>query len=388
MLTLIAEQATPLESFTNALWRVTSDAPNISKVKGTFIGSNGDLVGKSIELDMQPSIAGTAMFEFELMEFYRDNLYYDIQTPNVATNALTANFSYFNLTGYVFQELLNVNGQLVIGDTIPLTSVTKTVVNAARQTYNPAGLVGYVIDPSTVGFEKFLTNSPRTIDISTGESYVLSVFSASNTINAISVIFRDVNGTSVGNTRIDYSTSISGRYDIAVGLANLTAAGVTIPSNAFTYDISIGVFSGSYSRQSETFTFRINNSCDSKRIHFLNRWGGFDSYTFTGYSTRTVDTKSTQYEKLLANGFTPKDRGRQMQYREPLVVLDLESRNLSEAELLWLEELATSPVAYLQEGAQLIPVTVNDDKVVTETEDLINLSISVTYANSIRNQRL
>jgi hypothetical protein len=35
-ITLLSEQATPLESFTNAVWSVSSDNPNIKKMVGYF----------------------------------------------------------------------------------------------------------------------------------------------------------------------------------------------------------------------------------------------------------------------------------------------------------------------------------------------------------------
>jgi len=37
-ITLISQQATPLESFTNAVWRVSSDDPNVKKNGGYLFG--------------------------------------------------------------------------------------------------------------------------------------------------------------------------------------------------------------------------------------------------------------------------------------------------------------------------------------------------------------
>ena len=136
-ITLLSEQATPLESFTNAVWSVSSDNPNIKKISGTFAGANGDLIAKDITLQVQPSIAGTAVFEFDLQEFYRDNLSYDIQTPAIAARQYTALDSYFTLLSYEFTELVNSNGVLVQGDDLAAI-VSKVVINAARQTYNAA----------------------------------------------------------------------------------------------------------------------------------------------------------------------------------------------------------------------------------------------------------
>ena len=383
-LTLISEQSTPLESYTNAVWRVYSSNSLTEKIEGSFIGANGDLVAKPIQFAVQPSVGSSGFFEFDLMEYFRDNLTFDILDPNTATNAYAANNSFFLLGGYAFTELVNTNGQLVPADTIPQTSTTKIVINAARQTYNPAGLVGYVL--TTSGFNNFLTNSPRTLEIATGESYNLSVFSDSNTINAISVIFTNEDNSVLVGHIVNFSSSLTGRYDVAVGLANLAAAGITPPTGATRYSVSLGNFSGSFTRRSEIFQFNIVKRCDPIRVHFLNRWGGFDSYTFR--FEREAATNSTQFQKYLQNGFTPKDRGRQTQYKETNITYTLFSGILSEAGGLWLEEFLGSPVAFIQDGNQLIPITVNDATKVTQSQDLFELSIEVTLANSIRGQRL
>ena len=137
-ITLLGQQATPLESFTNAVWTVSSNNGNVKKMVGEFQGVNGNSVPSVITLQVQPSIAGTAVFEFDLQEFYRDNVSYDIQTPAIAARQYTAPNSYFTLQSYAFYELLNSNGVLIIGESLG-SLTTKVVINAARQTYNAAG---------------------------------------------------------------------------------------------------------------------------------------------------------------------------------------------------------------------------------------------------------
>lgn len=387
-ITLISQQATPLESFTNAVWRVSSDDPNIRKMSATFIGSNGNAVAGAITLQVQPSIAGTAVFDIDVQEFFRDNLTYNIQTPAIAARQYTALESYFTLGIVQFVELLNSNGVLVLGDDLNLTP-SSVVINAARQVYNAAGLPNKVISTSG-GFGQFLTNSPRTIDIATGESYVLSLYTDSTSINAISVNFRDSAGNSLASHNISYTATIGGRYDIAIGLANLATAGITPPAGAYDYRISVGVLSGSYTRHSEFFVFKIATKCDGDvRVHFLNRWGGFDSFTFTGYNDESIQTKSTQFEKYLSNGFTPQDRGAQAQYRDVIQIRQLNSKAISNEQLQWLAELIGSPVAYIEENSQLIPITIDDaTKKVSDRNNVSTLQLTVRLANNIRNQRL
>lgn len=388
-ITLLSEQATPLESFTNAVWSVSSDNPNIKKMVGVFQGVNGNLVASDITLQVQPSIAGTAVFEFDLQEFYRDNLIYDIQTPAIAARQYEAPNSYFRLLSYEFTELLNSNGVLVTGGDL-LAIVDKTVINAARQTYNAAGLPNRVVTAGGA-LEQFLTNSPRTMNIATGESYVLSLYSSDTVPNAIGIIFRNAAGATLSTHIIDYTATIGGRYDVAVGLANLATAGITPPTGTYDYAVTVGVKSGIlYVPATETITFKIVGQCDgAQRVHFLNRWGGYDSYTFTGFNTSAVKPSSTQYEKYLRNGFTPKDRGAQAQYRDVVQTMTLNSDILSQVESEWLAELVGSPVAYMETTGQLIPITIDDERFTYDNQNKLgSLTLAIRLANNIRNQRL
>jgi len=390
-ITLLGQQATPLESFTNAVWTVSSNNGNVKKMVGEFQGVNGNSVASIITLQVQPSIAGTAVFEFDLQEFYRDNLIYDIQTPAIAARQYTAPNSYFNLLTYAFYELLNSNGVLIVGESLGGNTGGKIVINAARQTYNAAGLPNKVVTAG-VGLGEFLTNSPRTMNIATGESYVLSLYSSDTVPNAIRIIFRDSAGVQLGTTQIiDFTATIGGRYDVAVGLANLATAGITPPTGAYDYRVSVGVkVALLYFAATETITFKIVNHCDgAQRVHFLNRWGGFDSYTFTGFNTSSVKPSSTQYEKYLRNGFTPKDRGAQAQYRDVVQRMTLNSDILSQDESEWLAELVGSPVAYMETAGQLIPITIDDERFVYDNQNKLgSLTLAIRLANNIRNQRL
>ena len=389
-ITLLGQQATPLESFTNAVWSVSSNNGNVKKMIGEFQGVNGNSVPSVITLQVQPSIAGTAVFEFDLQEFYRDNLIYDIQTPAIAARQYTAPNSYFNLLTYAFYELLNSNGVLIVGESLGGNTGGKIVINAARQTYNAAGLPNKVVTAGGT-LEQFLTNSPRTMNIATGESYVLSLYSSDTAPNAIRIIFRNAAGATLSTHIIDYTTTIGGRYDVAVGLANLATAGITPPTGAYDYAVTVGVKNGmTYAPATETITFKIVNQCDgAKRVHFLNRWGGFDSFTFTGFNTGSVKPSSTQYEKYLRNGFTPKDRGAQAQYRDVVQTMNLNSDILSQDESEWLAELVGSPVAYMETAGQLIPITIDDERFVSDNKNKLgSLTLAIRLANNIRNQRL
>jgi len=385
-ITVISTPLTPLESYTHNIWSVTSNLPTISQVRFVFQLNSQDVFSTQV----QPSLAGSAYFEADIQEFLRDQLSYDIQDPAVATAAYSTPSSTFSYDRIVIQEFTDLNGKLILAGIAPVNA-TYTTINAARQTYNAAGLIGYQVQSPTSlpwTYDKFLTNSNRRINIMEGESYQLSLWAKATSSNAIIIQFFDSSGVQVGGPdRIDY-TGTAGRYDICVGLANLATYGITVPATATNYYAYIANWDGvSLSRQSEYMYFDIVTKCNGTRVHFLNRWGGFDSFTLNE-KVRTASTSSTVYEKYLQDGYSPRDRGRQNQRREASINYTASTNLLSDESSLWLEELATSPAAYIEENGVLIPVTINDGTTVITSLGVAEFTLSFTLANDIHNQRL
>jgi hypothetical protein len=57
---------------------------------------------------------------------------------------------------------------------------------------------------------------------------------------------------------------------------------------------------GIYSGYSELFTFWIDTEChryDTHRLHWLNKLGGWDSFTFTLVSTNSTKVKTSEYQR-------------------------------------------------------------------------------------------
>lgn len=138
---------------------------------------------------------------------------------------------------------------------------------------------------------------------------------------------------------------------------------------------------------SETRRFRLQNlGTDTTRIHFLNRLGGFDSYTFAGAERRTVKTGSSTFQQLRpAWGFNPTARGRQVFQKEATIRLSCSSDALRPDEMIWLEELLTSPAVYVQLGENHIPVVLKDGdfEIVDPVKNIHRLRVELEYANDL-----
>lgn len=135
-----------------------------------------------------------------------------------------------------------------------------------------------------------------------------------------------------------------------------------------------------------TFTFGPCQRFDSIPVHFVNKYGGIDSYTFTmknrkraniqrevfGYNSDVYAT--TTYNKVWAGSFD--------------FVYALNSDWLTDAESEWLIEMVRSGYVWLELGGTLVEAVVNANQYqfVTRRNDRLTqlqIEIAVAYDNNI-----
>ncbi len=129
----------------------------------------------------------------------------------------------------------------------------------------------------------------------------------------------------------------------------------------------------------------VPHCLSATRVHFLNRLGAMDSYTFTGAERRNIKTESTTYQKLKPTTYNPAARGTQVLQKDATVRLSCSSNPLRPDEMLWLEELLTSPAVYVQRGNINIPVIVKDGEfeVVDPVKNIHRMRLELEYANDM-----
>jgi hypothetical protein len=135
-----------------------------------------------------------------------------------------------------------------------------------------------------------------------------------------------------------------------------------------------------------TFTFGPCQRFNSIPVHFVNKYGGIDSYTFTmknrkraniqrevfGYNSDVYAT--TTYNKVWAGSFD--------------FVYALNSDWLTDAESEWLIEMVRSGYVWLELGGTLVEAVVNANQYqfVTRRNDRLTqlqIEVAVAYDNSI-----
>lgn len=377
-ITLISSPAAILEGNYPNVWTLTSDASTIVEMSATiaFVG-----LTNQPEIVQRPNPSTTGTFTFDISNLLQDMLGNDLQALGAIKDQSASNSTVYPAI-IQFNELLLSSGQLVLGDDLTI-SPTQLAINAAWQPENTQGLPSRIMDTSVVGFEKFLTNSPITLKTRAGESYQLGVYSNSSSISNIRVNIYNSSGL-LSTNLLAYSTSRTGRYDICCGYDNIVAAGLSL-TDATYYTINLA--DGS-SRQSEIIRFNIDDTCylNPVRVVWLNRWGGYDAYTFEGEAINGQSTTSLSRERYRGQGATASSRGRGYTKRNTIKQIVASTGLLTKETREWLSELFGSPDIYIVQNNQYIPVQVQDGAYQWGS-DSDSISINITYAYNVASQR-
>lgn len=177
---------------------------------------------------------------------------------------------------------------------------------------------------------KFLTNSPREVDVTYNDSYFLDIYATSNpTIYtspgagnvAVSITYYDKNNSY--STLTIPANSITGtprRYRVACGPYDINKISATplINTNISKYTVKLVWQVGSTTPfdLSETFTFWVKDPGKFQtRIGFVGRLGSIEHFTFYHRNKKSFDIDRKEYERnMFSNtsgvwGYAVGDRG-------------------------------------------------------------------------------
>ena len=267
--------------------------------------------------------------------------------------------------------------------------------------------------------KKFLTDSPRTIRIDSNQSYHL-YFIANERFGAYQYnikAYSGYNGTGslLADGIVENNIAVADSWDkiyfrIPVGtydIGNIDPALYTdtllgsTPSTALVGAASytIHLEDNTNAQTSESFTFNVNQTCskyNDVQVHWLNRLGGYDAFNFYMKSIHTTDIKKDtfdqQHHDWTGNTYSYDKQSRgTTEYNVALnKKVTVNTDYLSEAESLWLEDLATSPSVYIEEGNELIAVNIDPRRIQRKTslnDKLMQYTFELNYSLSNRRQR-
>lgn len=255
---------------------------------------------------------------------------------------------------------------------------------------------------------RFLTNKASSGDVEMDDNSWLYWCDLNLQSSYAYIVTRDSTGMTLNTFKVDNKFTTTEFLRIVSGPANLN----TIPNAQFTLgsqpvltgteaDYSIQIFNSSNQAITERYFFTIVDNCskyEKHRLIFFNKLGGYDMFSFNKVSKNTADIDRSNYKKNLgsytnANTFTYSkgDRANSQFHTKIKDKVMLESDWVTEAQLIWLEELVTSPDVYYDDGTALIPINITTSSFERKKQvnkHLFNLQIEYTLSYDRYRQRL
>lgn len=270
------------------------------------------------------------------------------------------------------------------------------------------GSDGYNTTPNSA--KKFLTFADRWQDIGLNETYQLSILAEPGfEYWSLQVETYNAAGELIATTVIDNTESASIHLQVQAGPRDLNRIHPNLIGSGVAY-YKVRIIGSEDALLSEQMGFRVKcveDRFDPFRLHFLNRLGGYDAFTFTKLSRKFSEVERQSYQKrtgsvdTLGNNYlsTP---GRfdpsRMQYGGQVTErYTLNSDWITDAQAVWLEDLYSAPLVYLESNNEawgatasnpvFIPVSLKTNSFETQQRKngkLFNVSIEIEFATHKR----
>lgn len=312
--------------------------------------------------------------EFKVNRVLEDFVSYDLHSNlyGLAVNDDSI-CSYVLKFGEEYDTSSDCNQETTVYPDLTVTS-TFYAWNAALQ-YREWKDFDYTDYEMNASSKRFLTNAPSGHLIRFSDQATINFFNlTSSVIDYVRVITYDSNDSVLGSFAIDnpYSTvTVTSRRLLTLGVGPDNLNNTTLSSTYLTdiqpvitssvayYTVTLWNDASPDLAVSETYRYDIDvrhSRFENKRFWWLNRLGGFDSYSFTLRNTKRVSANRQSYNKLIGSldgtewTYDVGDRGKTVLGLTSIESGSALSNWLTEDESLWMEELFTSPEVYISDN--------------------------------------
>lgn len=285
--------------------------------------------------------------------------------------------------------------------------------------YNPTTRLGSFSIPtarrilSSIG-DIVSANTYKKINLDENE-WMYSMVNSGNVYTSLYIVVSDTSGNStiflISNPYTALPTTQSRFVRVPIGTRNINkipAGSITnllgfppiIKSDSKVYSVNFcdTILNPTSEAILYSITDNFSSDCskyDNYRFHFLNKYGGFDSFTFNKLSRITEDIERKQYKKLYGStsgrwSYNNYDRGITTYNTSIKDKLTLNSDWITEVEATWLEQLIASPEVYWDNNDELWAVNITNSayEKKKKVNDLIfNLTIEVEITQKRFTQR-
>ena len=335
-----------------------------------------------------PAQPGVTTLTFDIGDVLRNSVSYDFLNAQAAYVAANTNS---RLKYYVeFRELFDngsgvptLSGVLASDPATPSASSYKFASNAIFdfEDFTPTSYANCNVS----GFGYLNANTSAFENIEASQNKILTFFDP-NRIAAKIVL--------LSGSTFSQSISLPAKehlFNINAGKWILDTSGLTLAMGTYVVQVQT---SANVIIASKTFTYTPQCSNYSNvRLHWLNKLGAFESFNFIMNSRKSEDIERKQFKAPLPIGYLKSDRLKTNFNTTINDKISINSDWISEEQSILLEQLATSPVIYLERSAtNFIAVNITNTnyeiKKFLDDRKLFNLSFDIEYTYSRYRQSL
>tara|TARA_R110000737_G_scaffold34963_2_gene53741 strand:- start:507 stop:1739 length:1233 start_codon:yes stop_codon:yes gene_type:complete len=316
-----------------------------------------------------------------------------------------------NAFSVVFQEYYNgaLQGSTETSSSVSVYNASPTYIQFASNEWQD-----YQVADNILAEDKFLSGFDNIADNSAGLSSATNWLKVKDdqklqiqwlqrtaSVNE-EIIFQtlDASFSVISTSTLNLGLKNKGYYSLDIGRQEVGAHSWDTPpvfTNAkyFAIVIYYDTFSAPISKWYFYEIDECNTNYTSYELHWLNRWGGFDSFVFDGKSKETASIKKT-----FAKYSTDRISGTSLQYTTSAQrtrafntsvneSYSLNSRLLDDFESNGLEDLISSPEVYWKSPAGFVNVNVQGttyERKRSENGKVFSLDLTMTIDNSDKRQ--
>lgn len=286
----------------------------------------------------------------------------------------------------------NIKVTMKFGEEYSYTTYTNLLLDSERTYFNNYNSRLTGISTSLYGYSnKPLTTRPyKTFYWCDGANNFIPYFPTSTSPFTITVTSYDPNGT-LWNQDTEIITPANAN-DCLIFNCSPAAINQAIP---LMIDDFPTYYTIEFGAGGEVYRFDKKCECAYEvfTLHFLNKFGGFESKEFTKVSRKTIQIEKKDFGKLPytvdSSGFVSYKNTNNVynesrstyssQFQEKMV---LNSDFITDEEYLWLEELVLSPLVYVEQDGYFFPVTITETDYEPKkyiNDELTNLTLSIEF---------
>ncbi len=291
-----------------------------------------------------------------------------------------------------------IDATMKFGEEYGFEAFTNLTVDSERRYYNHYNGRAIGLQTTLATYpNKVVSVRPAITPVKNNASFNFLPFFETATSQTVSILSYTKSGTHIGTI----STNTGSSSDHVLKLLNVSPAVLNVLQPGFINTAIIGYYTVQVAGGD---VYRFDLTCEPQyevfTLHFLNRFGGFESRDFTKVSRKTIDIEKQEFGKLgyvldssgvvsYSNSNNVYNETRSVyssQYKEKMT---LNTDILSDAEYRWLGDLMLSPMLYIEMDGYFIPCAITEKNYEFRkrvNDKLTNITISIEFGEQFNAQ--